>query len=651
MWIALYVKEWREKALVFFFELGLLALLIGAQVLVQKKDLREWLVYAVLMLFFPFAALLLGAAGFEAEYRQGAWAYIFSRPVSRVALWLAKFGAALSMFTALWLVFAAAWAALPAVRALAAGPRVFLQYVTETGFPWWSVAASLFLLIVAFSLSIIHERQLQLMFLSLVLGLFLVAAAWALIISKAGGYLAWIAPTKALRTLVISLGLMALAFIGASLQTLLRSDFSQPRHRTRTFGIWFVPLLILALACTVATALWVPVPGEHGLFFVASSDGKALYFTERGLFSYDSSSGRVSWLTGSKQLIYPGSSLVGGRLAYAALKMRGLKDAVVEIWVVNADGTGRTRVLGPGSPAPWPGDPDVRDVMISPDGRKIAILTHSPSPGGSRNADMTLWTVNIDGSGLEKRHTESAESNGGYSYPMSYFVAWERQKDALIIQAIHKRPSSKPAGRSLWRYDLDARTYARIRDNAGPALRRISTRPEGDLLAIKYPLDDFDPPAKLALLNLSTLEETEVAEGGLRAYLPVQWDPAGQRLSFSLRRPESGGQEHHVLAIYSVSERKIIAERNIIARSESEVELLWTAWMPDGRSLVALEEGHRSLSIFGPDLQETDRVDLPARIKEPWGSATVGNQVLIEDSKTDSLWRLDLGTKRWKRIY
>ncbi|MBP1660360.1 MAG: hypothetical protein H6P95_1552, partial [Candidatus Aminicenantes bacterium] len=86
-------------------------------------------------------------------------------------------------------------------------------------------------------------------------------------------------------------------------------------------------------------------------------------------------------------------------------------------------------------------------------------------------------------------------------------------------------------------------------------------------------------------------------------------------------------------------------------RSESEVELLWTAWMPDGRSLVALEEGHRSLSIFGPDLQETDRVDLPARIKEPWGSATVGNQVLIEDSKTDSLWRLDLGTKRWKRIY
>jgi sugar lactone lactonase YvrE len=104
------------------------------------------------------------------------------------------------------------------------------------------------------------------------------------------------------------------------------------------------------------------------------------------------------------------------------------------------------------------------------------------------------------------------------------------------------------------------------------------------------------------------------------------------------------------LAIYSVSERKTIAER-IIARGESEAEMLWTSWMPDGRSLVALGEGRRGLSIFGPDLQETDRIDLPARIKQPWGLAVVGNQVLITDGKTDSLWRLDLDTKRWKRVF
>ncbi len=80
MFTTLYFKEWREKALIFFFELGILALLLGAQFFVQNKDLREWLVYAVLLLFFPVAALILGAAGFEAEYRQGAWAYLLPGP-------------------------------------------------------------------------------------------------------------------------------------------------------------------------------------------------------------------------------------------------------------------------------------------------------------------------------------------------------------------------------------------------------------------------------------------------------------------------------------------------------------------------------------------------------------------------------------------
>ena len=197
MFIALYIKEWREKSLLFVFELSVLALLLGAQFAVPKKDLREWLVYAVLLLFFPVASVLLGASGFEAEYRQGAWAYLFSRPVSRTSIWLAKLGAVVSMFTVLWLVFAASWAAWPAVREMAAGPRLFLNYVAETGFPWWGVCLSLFLLVVAFSLSQLHDRQVQIMFLSLVLGLLLVGAAWSLLVTENGLFLAFATPVKA----------------------------------------------------------------------------------------------------------------------------------------------------------------------------------------------------------------------------------------------------------------------------------------------------------------------------------------------------------------------------------------------------------------------------------------------------------------------
>jgi hypothetical protein len=79
--------------------------------------------------------------------------------------------------------------------------------------------------------------------------------------------------------------------------------------------------------------------------------------------------------------------------------------------------------------------------------------------------------------------------------------------------------------------------------------------------------------------------------------------------------------------------------------------MMWTAWMPDGRSIVALDPERRSLKFLSPELKETGRIALPARLKKPEDAATVGRQVLITDGKTDSIWRLDLDTKRWKRIY
>jgi hypothetical protein len=651
MLIALYFKEWREKALVFVFALGLLVLLLGAQFFIQNKDLREWLVYAVLLLFFPLAALLLGAAGFEAEYRHGAWAYLFSRPVSRVAIWLAKFGAVLSMFTVLWLVFIGAWAALPAIRSLAAGPREILEYIVADGFPWWSLGLSLFLLVVAFSLSIIHERQLQLMFLSLVLGLFLMAAAWALTISRAAGFMAWLDPAKALRTLLTGLVLMALAFIGASLSTLVRSDFSQPRNRTRTYVAWYLPLLILALATTLATALWVPMSAEQFLYPLGTYDGKVFFHTERGVIAYDATSGDFRRLKASKHAVYLVSSFAAGRLAYLIYDVKRADDAVAEVWAVNADGSGRVRVLGRDAPAPWPADPDIQDILISPDGRKIAVLTRSAAPQGAHKIQTsTLWTVNADASGLEILHAESWETSGGYSSLMTFFVGWGRRGKALLIRTTARKASSKVLAQDLRLYDLDARTMSTIQDDAVPASWREAMPPGGDLLAISYPAGDRESTRKLALLDLSTMERTDIAEG-LQSWLSrIQWDPSGERMFYCLKRAEPGGRPSYVLAIYSLPARKTVAER-VVARGEREETPFEVSWMPDGRSLVACDSKDRSLTFLGPDLQETGRIDLPARIKEPWGPTVVGNQILIGDRATHSLWRLDLEKKSWRRIY
>jgi len=652
MFIALVIKEWREKALIFLFELAVLAGLLGAQYLVREnRDLREWFVYAVLLLFFPFAALILGTAGFESEYRQGAWTYLFSRPVSRITVWGAKFAALLSLVTALWLVFVTAWAALPAIREMAAGPRVFLDELAANGFPWWSLGLSLFMFIVAFSLSFLHERYFNLLFVALALGLALPAAAWFLYVVRDGRLLAWISTEKAFRTLLVGLALMAAALIGASLRTLVRADFAQPRKRIWAFAGWFIPLLLAGQTLTVATALWLPMPGEKSLYFMASARDSAFYETERGLFAYNVSSGKIRWVEKTRHNSYFLRSTSKDRFAYVSYEYVARNSVREEIWVCDPDGTGRQRILGRDTPAPWPKDPGIRQLKFSPDGRRLAVLTEeSRRLAKNRIVDIYgLWTVNADGSGLERLPLDPILMDGATEASDLFLMAWGHEANVLVFTKRY-RYRDKPAFQSLWLYDLSRRTAIKVDDDAGMASWWTPISPRGDLFAIRYPYGDPKVPRTLALLDLKTHQKIDIAQGTDGAIYGFQWDPTGEFLFYILKMPREGGRSSYVMAVYSLRERKVVSEK-IIASAEHSALRFSAAWMPDGRSLIAADEESRYFALLGLDLEETGRFNMPNWLTEFWGIVVFGRQVLIVDSRTHSLWRLDLDTKRWKRIY
>jgi len=651
MFAALYFKEWREKALVFFFELGVLVALLAAPFLFRDRaDVQEWLVYAILMIFFPFAALVLGAAGFETESGQGAWAYLFSRPVSRPTIWLSKFGALLSMFAALWLVFYVARAVLPSVAELAELPGfVFPMYDLGTVFPWWSLGLSLFLLMVAFSLSLLRGRQFNILVVALILGLLFPAVLWALVVSRTGGLMAWLAPARAFRTLLIGLILITLAFAGASLLTLKRSDFSQPGKQLRTFVGWLAAFLALAATVTVGSALFIPVPGERHLDFIGSADNWAVYCTERGLFSYDAASGRVRWLTKRQNALSWFNSIAKDRLAYTVKKLESRNDVTQEIWVTNTDGTGQKCLVGRDTPGAWLPDDSIRSLAISPDGRTIAILTESVSRHEKLKTwrTATLWTVNADGSGLEKRSLEAMFPDGPEENLYLAFAAWAREGKVLIIV---KRCSREPVRWSLWAYDLERRTAIKLRDDAAPASWWPLNPKSRDVLAVRHRHGD-EWPGTLALLNLASGEETEIAGVG---NLRVRWDPNEEKLLLIDRRKGPEARESSVLTVYSLAAGKAIAERTFTDLDDIYYGY-WTTWMPDGQSLLAIDRKGRSLRILGPELEDAGRIDLPARIQKPSGFEVVGDKVLIlassKKSFRGSLWRFDLVKKSWKRLY
>jgi hypothetical protein len=654
MFIALMIKEWREKALVFLFELAVLAALLGAASFFrEKRDVQEWLVYAVLLLFFPFAALVLGAAGFEAEHRQGAWAYLFSRPLGRTRIWLAKFAALLSFLAALWLVFLAAWEIFPAIREMAAAPRFLMNYEAGSGFPWWSLGLSAFFLTVAFSLSPLHERQFNILFVAVAAGLVFPAAARLALFSRTGGFLGWIAPTRAQTALALSLTLVALSFAAASILTLIRSDFSQPKRQAAGFARRFAPFLLASVAATAAWIWLTPGTGDRYLFSGGKVGGAPSYVADQGIFKYSEPKDRIQWLAKTKHARYFRAAASPGGIAYTAFAIESRIDVREELWVADGDGRNRRRVLGRGPGlSEWPGEAPMADLLLAPDGSKIAILSSNVyGRSGTARKRPPLWIVNADGTGLENLPDDPVLFGQPSDRHLFWLMAWAEEGRSLLLI---KRTFDDRAEFGLWIYDLAARRGRLLLDDAVPASWISGDDQAGQFVILKRP-GDKGAPWRLSLLDLRTLAVTDIPGitdmGHETRYIsPIVWDQSGDRFAYLSERKQPGGASAFWLVVYSRTAGRIVAQRSMTAKEPAAL-LLQPAWLADGRRLVVLDRDARGLKVLGPDLSEAGAIAFPRGLDDPASLSAVGNVALVEDNRTDMLWRLDLGTKRWKRLY
>lgn len=659
MFTTLYLKEWKEKAGLFFFELGILASLLATQfALREKKDIREWLIYAVLILFYPFAALVLGAAGFEAEYRQGAWAYLFSRPVPKTTVWLAKFAALLSMLAALWLVLIALWAAVPTIREMVGGTRILIGFRAAFEFPWWSLLASLFLLIVTFSLSLLHERQFHILFLALIIAFLLPAAAWGFMTTKAAGFLAWIAPEKALSAFLFFLGFIALAFAGASIMTLVRSDFSQPRKLTLGFVRRFAMFFVLALAGTAAWALLAPLPGRTYLWSVASSGGDAFFETDRGIFKYSAPADRVRWLAKANSFGYSWMTTSGGKIVLAAYDIKSKDDVDLEVWIMNADGGGRTKIIGRGAQGrEWPEDESIDGLLLSPNGKKIAILSSTYREKRRPRRQFHLRLAGTDGTPLEILPDDPGLLGDAGNDSWLHMLAWARGGEAILLyrRGFYAKGAyvyPKGGGAGLWLYDLKDRSARPLLPDGVPASWASSVSPGGDLMVVRYQ-GTPDAPVKMALLSLESLAVTDIGggeKGTELVWTGGSWDTKGERFAGIARRAQAGGPFVYVLNIYSMADGKIVAER-AMTKAEPAAQLYAPSWTADGTRLVILDREANALRILGPDLRDIDRIDIPRWLTTPVRLIVLDNRALVADNDTNTLWRCDLAKKTWKKLY
>jgi hypothetical protein len=240
--------------------------------------------------------------------------------------------------------------------------------------------------------------------------------------------------------------------------------------------------------------------------------------------------------------------------------------------------------------------------------------------------------MNTDGSGLKEQML---------NFPKRYYhyrlIAWPSLTNTIFLIVEEKSATYKSVGYRIIKVNLEEGTY-QVLSEVVKGLYRMRVSPWQNYMAFVAG-DRVEKKEKLVIVDLRTLEDKVVYKADLIKLWAVRWSQNEEKIVFS-RADE--------LWIYYLDKNKA---RRIIKRNYGyEVAL---DWLLDGKRLVVNTPvyGENYLKVLGEDFKEEKSIKVIGRIRNPrhiWG---LDDMVLVEDQEKRGLWRLDLETEKWKKVY
>lgn len=648
----LILREWKEKAGIPLFALAFLVIFIViALVAAQRGEVLDILIGTILLVFLPMTAVLLGAGAFGSELKDGAWAYLFSRPVKKSTIWFSKLIALFAYLAAILLFYFIVLSLIPGVREHIAGFTIPWSFAEDISIWTVSVVLSVSLFIIAFSLSILTDRQLQVIFLS-----GFVFAGLAVVLVTAFLSVLYLHDEFEFMIPVVWV-LVAVSLGASSLLAFCRRDFSQPREKTlgflKTLGLFLIASAVVAFAAArIGEGL-----ARTTFLLVRSSGGTALIDSSRGVYRFDAEKNKLERF-GRLALFGEGSDVSEGTkqlvwIRYVIPLIGGPRQARQEIWMMDENGRHKRPVLRPSKSKDDPLSRGLMDCSLSRDGRRIVF---SAWPDKRSGGDF-LWSVNSDGSGLKSYNIDIPDIDW-----VSCF-GWTKDDRHVIYRVMQKTVKageSRLPGRNMrfLKLSVESGVWQEFGEDAGMSYW-LGLSPDGNKFGGTFssPGPEIPEPSEprhpgiaplrvLSVLDLDTLVRTDLLTAP--SFDAAHWDPTGARIAYL-----ADGQKR--LGIYSLSEGKVVSESNLKPSTLKADDRRSITWTDEGRRIAMsdLEGSQYVLRVYDDNLKDSKVYDIPQG--HTFGHCPlvygVGQKVLVQDFQASRLWVFDLAQEKWRKLF
>ncbi len=625
MFVKIFLKEWRENILIFVLAILMMAAMIALN-LSGQQEMTLHFSGMFLLLFLPFAGLLIGSGGFYSEYKDNAWIYLFSRPIRKELIWIFKYVSQLSILVAIFFIFYFVRRFLPGLDRILQDldfPNVYIRLLPLSIY----VVMPLMAFTTGFSLSLLYDKQFIIFFASILVGIGLLFASQNYI------EFLWIKGYR-VRNHEIFYLFFALSFILSSVLTFVKADFSQQVKKILKFSKYLV--IFLAVSFLLGT-VWATngqiFSSGKGFYSWNSQEYQGNFYFQSfrgGILRYVAAKARIDILDKKARIPYEKFSVRAGQIAFIQTVIEG-KRWYNDLWIMDSDGTDKKPLIESHKKDSPFHDMHIGSCLLSPDGRKVAFVSnHWEKQEGRRIWVHTLWWMNTDGAQTRSHRFDV--------FPLKNLelMAWPPETNNIIMLIEEKPPlQSKPA--QIIEFDLSEESQqVLIEDFKAP--RRWSVSPDQDYMVLRTSQHD-EINEIYVVLNLQTHEMNEIFSAEHLKVWGLKWSPDGRQLAYSRAKE---------LYVYKLDEKEIkkISQRNY----EYEIGFDWTS---DGKKFIlnAPIDGENHLVVMDESFEEIKKIKIPVPFKGAllvWG---LEDQALLKGTGKGSLWRIDLETEDWKKVY